>query len=265
MAIPKVLHYVWAGPVPLPDQHRRYIEGWRRVMPDWRIVAWTDADIDWSVRYLQQAYATFGWNRVSNYLRMHALHTQGGFYLDTDIELLKPLDPLRGEPAVLGFQVVEPSASWVNGAVFGAEPGHPFVGRLLRVLEEMPGWRRMGDAHGPGLITRLLKEEGLSRYTGSPQRVAGVTLMPVDRFYPYHWTEVFTPACVTPDTVAVHHWEHGWGGHRPLTASEMLRAIAAATVPGLMAALARRWIASERARRAKPGRDAQTRSSVRSV
>jgi hypothetical protein len=235
-------------------------------MPNWRIVAWTDAELDWSVRYLQQAYATRGWNRVSNYMRMHALYTQGGFYLDTDIELLKPLDPLRGEQAVLGFQVAEPSASWVNGAVFGAEPGHPFVGRLLRAFQkEMPGWRRMGDAHGPGLITRLLREEGLSRYTGAPQQVGSVTLMPVDRFYPYHWTEVFDPTCVTADTFAVHHWEHGWGGHRPLTNSEMLRALAAAAAPGLMSALARRRIAFEKARRASPGPGAHASSSVRAA
>jgi len=266
MTIPKLLHYIWTGPAPLPNQHRLYVEGWRRVMPDWRIVAWTDADIDWSVRYLQQAYATRGWNRVSNYMRMHALHTQGGFYLDTDVELLKPLDPLRDEPAVLGFQVVEPSPSWVNGAVFGAEPGHPFVGRLLRAFrEEMPGWRRMGDAHGPGLITRLLREEGLSRYTGAPQRVAGVMLMPVDRFYPYHWTEAFTPTCITLNTFAVHHWEHGWGGYRPLTVPKMLRALAAAAAPGPMAALARRRVSFERACRASTGHDMQTRHRVRSA
>ncbi|MGG5822658.1 glycosyltransferase [Falsiroseomonas sp. HW251] len=247
----------------MPAQHRQFIETWRQQMPDWPIMAWTDADIDWSVRYLQQAYATRGWNRISNYMRMHALNRYGGFYLDTDIELLKPLDPLREERAVLGFQVAEPSDSWVNGAVFGAEPGHPFVRRLLRAFhEEMPGWRRMGDSHGPGLITRLLRDEGLSRCTGAPQHVAGVTLMPVDRFYPYHWTESFTPACITPNTFAVHHWEHGWGGQRPLTARETLRALAAATMPGPAAALARRRIASEKARRAGPGRGAQALDGV---
>jgi hypothetical protein len=212
-------------------------------------MAWTDDNIDWSIRYLQQAYATRGWNRISNYLRMQALYRHGGFYLDTDMELRKSLEPLRSERAVLGFQTAEAGPSCVNGALFGAEPGHPFVGRILRALqEELPGWRRMGDQHGPGLITRLLREAGLCRYEGVPQQVAGVTLMPVDRFYPYHWTETFSPGCITPDTYGVHHWEHGWGGHRPLTTPETVRALAAAVVPGLAAAWMRRRIATERRR-----------------
>jgi hypothetical protein len=255
--IPRVLHYVWVGPGTMPAAHRRYIEGWQALMPDWRIMAWTDAEIDWSVRYLQQAYATRGWNRISNYMRMHALHVHGGFYLDTDVELVRPLDPLCVEQAVLGFQTREPGPSWVNGAVFGAVSGHPFVQRLLRAFhEEMPGWRRMGDQHGPGLITRLLRDHGLARYEEVPQQVAGVTLMPVDRFYPYHWTESFHPGCITANTFAVHHWEAGWGQHRPLTAPETLRALAAVATPRLAAAVMRRRIGAERARRAadKAGR-----------
>lgn len=230
-------------------------------------MAWTDAEADRSVRYLQQAYATRGWNRISNYLRMQALHTYGGFYLDTDVELIRPLDPLRSERAVLGFQTIEPGPSWVNGAVFGAEPGHPFIGRILHAFhKEMPGWRRMGDQHGPGLITRLLRDAGLSRYEGVPQQVAGVTLMPVDRFYPYHWTENFTPACITENTFAVHHWEAGWGSrYRPLTIREGLRAVAALVAPGFAAAAMRRRIAAERRSRAAESGEAPLPERARMV
>jgi mannosyltransferase OCH1-like enzyme len=239
----------------MPDDQAAYVEGWRRVMPDWTVMAWTDAEIDWSVRYLQQAYATRGWNRISNYMRVRALHEHGGFYLDTDMEMVRPLDPLRGERTVLGFQSVEPGPSWVNGAVIGAEPGSAFTARALRAYhEEMPGWRRMGDAHGPALLTRLLREMGLERYEGAPQRVGEVTLLPVDRFYPYHWTERFTPDCVTPDTFGIHHWEGSWGKHRPLTFPETLRALAAAAAPRLAAAVARRALRREGASRAAASR-----------
>jgi hypothetical protein len=248
MSIPKILHYVWVGPQPLPEAHARHIEGWRRLMPGWRIMPWTEADIDWSVRYLQQAYATRGWNRVSNYLRAQALQAHGGFYLDTDVELLRPLDPLTGEAAVLGFQRVAPCRSWVNGAVFGASPGHPFTARLLRAYQrEMPGWRRMGDGHGPGLITRLLREAGLAGYATTPQRIAGVTLGPVEWFYPHGWGEPYRPDRIGPESFAVHHWHGTVGAFRPLTAREAFRVVGTILAPRTAAALVRRQVAAERA------------------
>jgi len=249
MNIPRILHYVWVGPQPVPEAHLAFIDGWRRVMPGWRIMAWTDADLDWSERYLQQAYATRGWNRVSNYLRARVLHDHGGFYLDTDVELVRPLDPLCDEDAVLGFQQVEPCRSWVNGAVFGARPGHPFTARLIEAYRrEMPGWRRMGDGHGPGLITRLLRDAGLVRYASVPQRIAGVTLGPVEWFYPYGWREGFRPEHVRPETFAVHHWYGTVGTFRPLTVRERLRAVSAVLAPR-PAAMLMRWRVEEERRR----------------
>ena len=247
--IPKIVHYMWFGPRPMPPEYRGFIEGWRRLMPDWRIMGWTDDHIDWSVRYLRQAYATRGWTRLADYMRVHALHRHGGFYLDTDIELLRPLEPLRGERVVLGFQTVERTPSWVNNAVIGAEPGHPFLARWLRAFETtMPGWRRMGDAHGPGLVTRLLEAEGLDgERADAPRRVGDVTLLPPESFYPYSWTETFSADRVTPATLAVHHWGGAEAGHPPLTFRKKIRAVTALVAPGLAAAVMRRRVAAERA------------------
>ena len=237
--IPKALHYVWFGPRRLPEEFARFIEGWRRVQPDWQIVAWTDKDLDWSSRYINQAYATQGWTRLADYMRVHILYHHGGFYLDTDVDLLRSLDPLRAHDVVLGFQSVERIPSWVNNAVIGARPRHPFIGRWLRAFQErMPGWRRMGDAHGPGLLTRLLEEEGLDgERADAPRQVGEVTLLPPEYFYPYSWTERYSPECLTPRTFAVHHWSGTDAGFRPLNAAEKLRAIAACAAPRLTASI----------------------------
>jgi hypothetical protein len=248
--IPGILHYAWFGPRPLPDAYRAYIAGWRRLSSGWAVMAWTERDLDWSSRYVNEAYATRGWTRLADYMRVHALHRFGGFYLDTDVELIRRLDPLRDAQVVLGFQSRERTPSWVNNAVIGATPQHPFIARWLRAFDDrMPGWRRMGDAHGPGLVTRLLEAEGLGvAPADAPRQIGDVTLLPPDRFYPYPWTAPYTPDCVTPDTFAVHHWGGGEGGHRPLTPVETVRALSAMTAPRLAAAVMHRRLEAERRR-----------------
>ena len=37
MAIPKIIHYVWVGKAPLPEDDLRYIEGWQKLNPDFKI------------------------------------------------------------------------------------------------------------------------------------------------------------------------------------------------------------------------------------
>jgi hypothetical protein len=246
--IPKIIHYVWFGPAQIPAEYRAFIAGWQRMMPDWQIMAWTDKNIDWSSRYLKQAYATRGWTRVADYMRVHALHRFGGFYLDTDIELVRSLDPLRSKHVVLGFQSVERIPSWVNNAVIGAEPGHPFLARWLRAFSDtMYGWRRMGDGHGPGLVTRLLEAEGLDGHRAdAPRQVGQVTLLPRDRFYPHGWTEPFSPDRLTSKTFAIHHWSGTDAAFRPLTAIEKMRALSALAAPGMAASMMRQRVEAER-------------------
>ena len=42
------------------------------------------------------------WAFVSDYARIEALYKYGGWYLDTDIEILKPLSPFEGKRLVMG-------------------------------------------------------------------------------------------------------------------------------------------------------------------
>ena len=46
MAIPKVIHYVWCGTADLPEQDKKYIEGWQKLNPDFKIKRWSEKDID---------------------------------------------------------------------------------------------------------------------------------------------------------------------------------------------------------------------------
>jgi mannosyltransferase OCH1-like enzyme len=209
--IPRTLHYVWVGPKPVPKKVRTLVEGWQRLNPDYDVVLWNEENIDFSFEFVQSAYSTKAWNRISDFVRMWALLHHGGIYLDTDVELRKPLDALLENTCFAGFQMRESHPDWVNGAVLGAERGHWFIARLHRYfVDNMRGWENVGSFSGPGLITRLLTEQGLSAYSEVPQKIRDITLYPTRWFYPYHWSEPFVEQCVTPDTYAIHHWDKTW-------------------------------------------------------
>ena len=75
---------------------------------------------------MEQAYQAEKWGFVPDYARLDILYNYGGFYLDTDVELIRSLDDLRNQGAFCGVE------KWGNinmggcsGAVWqlsGAEP-----------------------------------------------------------------------------------------------------------------------------------------------
>ncbi|WP_144185129.1 glycosyltransferase [Elioraea rosea] len=251
--IPKIIHYVWCGPRPMPKAHRAFVEGWKRMLPGWTFMEWNDATIDFSSNWLCSAYVARKFNVVSDFVRMQVLLRHGGVYLDTDVELLKPLDPLLTEPAFLGIQTTGPSLDWLNGTVIGAPPGHRLIERVLDYLEHamVPTWNY--DAFtGPGLLTQTVLRERLAPEPMRDvlQRHPELTLFPTRWFYPYPWDGTYDPSCVTPDTVAVHHWEASWSGKGPktLTSADLWRLRYANRLPRLGMALQRRAFIRARGR-----------------
>jgi mannosyltransferase OCH1-like enzyme len=91
--IPKVLHYCWFGQNPLPEDLKKCIESWQRIMKDYEIVVWDETrfDINEPV-FVKEAYQLKKWAFVADYVRLHALFSEGGIYLDTDVRVIKKFD-----------------------------------------------------------------------------------------------------------------------------------------------------------------------------
>ena len=205
--IPKVLHYCNFGGGQDNSIHRACRASWQAFFPDYQWREWNESNSPLHVDYCQAALDNRYWSKLSNYVRLWALYAEGGLYLDTDVEVVRSFEPLRANACYVGFQSRNEIPGWVNNAVLGAEPGHPFLAQCMALT--LQRYRLCGEfLLSPWITTRVLKAGGLSRY-GS-QNIEGVQVYPVEYFYPYSWQEDFTPACVTGDTVAVHHWNHSW-------------------------------------------------------
>jgi hypothetical protein len=151
-AIPKLFHWIWLGSTPLPEHHRRWIDGWLELHPGWDHVVWTDQNRPTFVNETEFEQSK-SFSAKSNVARYELVHRYGGVYIDTDIECLRSIEPLLD--AVDAFAVVEEGNSLAS-CIFGAIPGHRW---LADVIERLPGsvatgWGNLSQS-GPRFLTAV--------------------------------------------------------------------------------------------------------------
>ena len=93
--IPKRIHYTWFSGDPFPPIVQRCIDSWHRYMPNYEFVLWDverieDIDSVW----LKQCIAKKKWAFAADYVRLYAVYTEGGIYLDTDCMAYQSFDAL---------------------------------------------------------------------------------------------------------------------------------------------------------------------------
>ncbi|MCB0190916.1 MAG: Wzt carbohydrate-binding domain-containing protein [Anaerolineae bacterium] len=205
--IPKKIHYCWFGQQPKSPQIQKCIASWQEIMPDFAIKEWNETNSPMNSLYIQSAYKKGLWSKISNFIRLYAVYSEGGLYFDTDIEVLKHFDPLLDNKCFLGFQQEVKDIDWVNNAVIGAVPQHPFLIKCMNAtLAHFLDKRSF--CRSPEITTYVLSEMGVQTY--GLQTIEDIRLFPVEYFYPYPWWDEFNPDVITGDTYCIHHWELSW-------------------------------------------------------
>ncbi|MGI8439959.1 MAG: glycosyltransferase family 32 protein [Thermoleophilaceae bacterium] len=191
--IPRIVHRIWLGPNPMPEEHAAYGESWAHHHPAWEMRLWTDEDLPGlSTPLLERAR-----NLVerADILRIELLRRFGGVYVDTDFECLRPIDPLLENVGIFAARVNEER---INNAILGSTAGHPAWDRVLATIDERMGSIEGHGAAGAPAIQWTVAEE--------PDYVA----FPPELFYPYSAEEWHRRHEHFPDAYAVHHWAYTW-------------------------------------------------------
>jgi hypothetical protein len=193
-SIPRVVHHIWLGGSELPSELAGYRETWRRHHPGWRLRLWGDRHVRRLVPREAAARARHH-SELSDLIRFEVLRRYGGVYADTDVECLRPFDPLlEGERALLAYE----KPGRIGSAVLAAVPGHPLFVDASRQAQQTVGLgANSADATGPYLLTLLAHD------------YPDVTILPQDSFYPYGWDEPERRHDAFPGSYAVHHWAGG--------------------------------------------------------
>jgi inositol phosphorylceramide mannosyltransferase catalytic subunit len=153
MEIPKLLHWIWFGDEPLPEQHRHWIDGWLELHPGWDHRIWTDANRP-TFTNEEQFSAADNFAEMADIARYELLYRHGGVYVDTDTECLRSIEPHLDR--VEAFAVEAGEEHTIQTTPMGATPRHPWLASLIERLPEAmeTGWGNMHRT-GPKFLTRV--------------------------------------------------------------------------------------------------------------
>lgn len=208
--IPRIIHYCWFGNGEKSPLAKKCIDGWREIMPDYRIKLWNEHTINFETtcQYVREAYEAKKWAFVSDYVRLMALYEYGGVYLDTDMEIIKPFDDLMKND---GFLCTE-SNHTISSAIIASAPKTKWVKDLMDEYNNLSFLKEDGSYNNLPNTKRYQKyfEDLYSYHWGEEIQhfENGLVILPRDYFSPLN---CFTGVMKRTDrTRGIHHYESSW-------------------------------------------------------
>lgn len=208
MSIPRIIHYCWFGCNPKPKLAEKCIKSWGKYCPDYQIIEWNEDNFDVSTapRYVQQAYKAKRWAFVTDYVRLRALTEMGGVYMDTDVEVVKSLDPYLKQEAFAGFE----SLKGVQTGLLACRKGFPLFEEFLRHYDTASFLREDGTPDtttNVEVLTNLCRQRGL-QMNDKFQVVEGLAVYPREVFCPVDFDTMKLKR--TRKTVTIHWFSGSW-------------------------------------------------------
>lgn len=209
MGIPKRIHYFWFGKKELSKQAQKCIKSWEKYCPGYEIIRWDEDNFGIDDNdYVKEAYHAGKWAFVTDYGRLKVLYDYGGIYMDTDVELIAPIDLFLSHHAFSGFE----DDSHIPTAIMGAEAGHPWIRFLLEYYRNSHFVNEDGSScykTNVEIITEMTAEKYQITLDNRKQTFGdGVTLYPKEYFCPkdYGTGKIH----LTENTVCIHHFSGSW-------------------------------------------------------
>lgn len=232
--IPKKIHYIWLSNDPLPHLAQICIESWKRHCPDYEIIHWDMAKcqkiID-TVPFVREAVSMSKWAFASDYIRLYAVATEGGIYLDSDVYLYRSLDEFLGNRYFTNIEFTshfKRNKSWkklnedgtkknpdvialpglaFQAAIFGGEANHPFLKKCMSYYENqkfiLPNGKLNIENISPYVYAHTAIDFGFVYKNQMQYLKEGMAIYP---------SKIFLPSCdnVNYRPVAIHVTSGSW-------------------------------------------------------
>lgn len=171
MAIPKKIHWCWLSGDPLPKHLQKCINSWKKFMPDYELVLWDKNRFDiHSAKFVEDACKSKKWAFATDYIRLYALYTEGGIYLDSDVMVFRPFDKFLDHAAFSSIEYCPESilsrnednkycGYAIQAAIIGSERGNEWIGKCLDHYRREKAFKMKG-----GVVDVEVIPDALARY-----------------------------------------------------------------------------------------------------
>ena len=206
--IPRIIHYCWFGRGPMPDLAIKCIESWHKYMPEYEYKLWNEDNFDINkVPYVREAYEAKKYAFVTDYVRLFALFSEGGIYMDTDVEALKSYDDLLSLSGFTGYEGSKymPPVTGTMASIAGGE----WVTEQLAAYDGIHFLNEDGTfdlTTNTVRISRIMRNNGFVQ-DGKKKVYKDMTIFPSEFFCPRQTTGEFF---LTEDTYCDHHFMGSW-------------------------------------------------------
>lgn len=194
--IPQKIHFCWFSSEPYPEKILRCLKSWKRVLPDYEQIRWTkEKALALNIPWVNKAIKEKRWAFAADAVRLYAIWNEGGIYLDTDVECIRPFTPLLNQEY---FFCYENGSKRIEGAVLGAQEKNPFIKQALDFYLNTEF--NFSEENIDQFILPKVMQNAFEKFS--------LNIFPEEYFSPKNYYDGTIQ--ITENTFCIHHFESSW-------------------------------------------------------
>lgn len=227
--IPKIIHYCWLSDESIPEEIQSYIKGWKEIMPEYTIKKWDRKAINFDEHpFVKAAFNAKKYAFAADYIRVYALFTEGGIYLDSDVKVTQTFDKFlsfdyftsyenhwtKDQYKLLFGRYIDKEGNRLNGidkilnvglqaAVIASVPHHPYITALWNYYHSL-SWENWTPVTAPTIHSQICEQFGFKYLDKLQFLTNNMVVFPSDVFCTYGYNQE------TTNTHAIHVCTGSW-------------------------------------------------------
>jgi mannosyltransferase OCH1-like enzyme len=207
--IPRIIHYCWFGGKPLPSLAKKCLKSWKKYLPDYKVICWDENSFDvYAHPFTKEAFESKKWAFITDYVRLYVLNEVGGVYMDSDVEVIKPIDEFLINSAFSSFE----SPYLIPTGLMASSKQNIWIATLLKYYNNKHFIDKDGNPElipNTNIITQISIDKFNLQISNSYQVLEGdVHIFPSEYFCPMNWeSRKIDP---TNNSYALHHFAGSW-------------------------------------------------------